>query len=87
MEIGYVTSKGQIVIPARLRRRYGIKTGTKVCFVEKDEAIVLQPVTKEYIRGIYGMLKGKGVSTDDLLEDRAKDLKREETRLEKRRSR
>ena len=33
MEEAYVTSKGQLVVPARLRRKYGIKPGTKICFV------------------------------------------------------
>jgi len=43
METAYVTSKGQLVVPAKLRRRYGIKPGTKVCFVERDNEILFQP--------------------------------------------
>jgi len=35
METGYVTSKGQLVIPAKLRRKFGIKTGTRVNFLKK----------------------------------------------------
>ncbi len=35
MEKAYVTAKGQLVIPAKIRRRYGIKSGTKVYFVER----------------------------------------------------
>ena len=30
----YATVKGQIVIPAKLRRKYGIKNGTKIIITE-----------------------------------------------------
>jgi AbrB family looped-hinge helix DNA binding protein len=83
MEIAFVTSKGQLVIPARLRRRYGIKPGTKVCFIERDNEILFQPVTKEYIRSVRGMLKSHTSVTQELLKERARDKEREEATLEK----
>jgi AbrB family looped-hinge helix DNA binding protein len=83
METAYVTSKGQLVIPARIRRRYGIKPGTKVCFIERDGEVLFQPVTKEYIRGVCGILKSDTSVTKELLEERAKDKEREEAKLEK----
>ena len=39
-----VTSKRMVTIPSAIRRKYGIKQGTKVQFVETDGAIVLVPV-------------------------------------------
>ena len=83
MDTAYVTSKGQLVVPARLRRKYGIKPGTKICFIERDSEILLQPLTREYIRSVCGMLKTKTSATEELLRERAKDKEREETRLEK----
>ena len=83
MEIAYVTSKGQLVIPARLRRRFGIKPGTKICFVERENEILFQPVTKEYIRSVCGMLESETSATQELLKERAKDREREEAKLEK----
>ncbi len=83
MEKAYVTSKGQLVIPARLRRRYGIKPGTKVCFIERDNEILFQPVTKEYIRSVCGMLSSETSVTQELLKERSKDKEREEAKLEK----
>ena len=83
METAYVTSKGQLVVPAKLRRRYGIKPGTKVCFVERENEILFQPVTKEYIRSVCGMLKSETSVTQELLKERAKDKEREEAKLEK----
>ena len=83
METAYITSKGQLVIPAKLRRRYGMKPGTKVCFVERENEIVFQPVTKEYIRSVCGMLKSDTLVTQELLKERAKDKEREEAKLER----
>jgi AbrB family looped-hinge helix DNA binding protein len=57
------TSKGQIVIPASIRKQFGIKEGTRIR-VEVDEEtgkILLLPITAEYIYGIQGRLKGKGL--------------------------
>jgi AbrB family looped-hinge helix DNA binding protein len=83
MESAYVTTKGQLVIPARIRRKLGIKPGTKVCFVERGGEILFQPVTKEYIRSVCGMLKSPTSVTQELLADRKKDKEREEARFEK----
>ena len=87
MESAYVTSKGQLVVPARLRRKYGIKPGTKICFLERDHEIVFQPVTKEYVRSVCGMLKSDASMTKALLEERARDKAREDSKFEKFRSR
>lgn len=51
------TSKGQLVIPAELRRKHGIKAGTKVKFLEDNFGnIVLVPITEEYINRVMGFL-------------------------------
>jgi len=83
METAYITSKGQLVVPARIRRRYGIKPGTKICFIEHDNEILFQPVTKEYIRSVHGMLKSETSVTQELLKERAKNKEREEAKFEK----
>lgn len=77
METAYVTSKGQLVIPAKLRRRFGIKPGTKICFIERGNEILFQPVTKEYIRSVCGMLQSDTLVGQELLKERAKDRVRE----------
>jgi len=87
METSYVTSKGQLVVPSKLRRKYGIKPGTKIRFIERDSEIILQPVTKEYIRSVCGMLKSETPIVDELLKERAQDKEREEAELEKHRTR
>ena len=59
MNTAYVTSKGQLVVPARIRRLFGIKPGTRVNFVEENGRIIFQPVTRDYIRSFRGMFKQK----------------------------
>jgi len=83
METATVTSKGQLVVPAQIRRRYGIKQGTKICFIEHDHEIIFQPVTKEYIRSVHGMLKSETSVTQELLKERAKGREREAAKIEK----
>ncbi len=87
METAYVTTKGQLVVPAKLRRKYGIKPGTKICFIERDHEIIFQPVTKEYIRSVCGMLKSDISISKALLEERGRDKEREEAKFEKLRGR
>ena len=73
MDSVYITTRGRIVIPARLRRKLGIKPGTKVCFIERGSDILFQPVTKQYIRSICGILKDTTSATVELLIQRKKD--------------
>ena len=52
-----VTSKGQVVIPAEIRKKYGIKKGTQVSFIEDGDRLFLAPVTDEFIDKLRGCLK------------------------------
>ena len=87
MESACVTSKGQLVVPARLRRKYGIKAGTRVRFLERDSEIILQPLTRQYIRSVCGLLAEAGPATPELLRERKRDRQREEARGGKSRAR
>jgi AbrB family looped-hinge helix DNA binding protein len=84
MHKAYVTSKGQLVIPAKIRRRYNIKTGTRVNFIEDNGKIILQPVTREYIesfRGIFKRKPGEKPVTQELIEEHAEEVRRDEEEL------
>ena len=72
----YATVKGQIVIPVALRRKYGIKNGTKIIVTDVGDAIVLKPVTEQYLKNLQGSLKSKG-GLEVLLEERRKEKERE----------
>jgi AbrB family looped-hinge helix DNA binding protein len=56
----HATAIGQIVIPAILRRKYGIKNGTRIVIFDHGDSIVLKPMTEQYLKKLQGSLKGKG---------------------------
>jgi AbrB family looped-hinge helix DNA binding protein len=55
----WFTTKGQIVIPARLRRQFNIQKGTRAIVEATPEGILLKPVTKHAIARLRGILKRK----------------------------
>lgn len=57
------TSKGQIVIPSSVRRKLGIKEGTRIQIEIREGAneIILKPITREYVHSLRGRFKGKGL--------------------------
>ncbi len=68
--IATVTAKGQLVIPAKLRHKLGIRKGTKVsCQLDKNQ-LILQPLNREFIRSLRGSLKGDPSLLDLLTKDR-----------------
>jgi AbrB family looped-hinge helix DNA binding protein len=68
----YATVKGQIVIPAPLRKKYGITEGTRIVITDNGREIILRPITREYLQSLRGSLKGSG-ALDVLMEERKKD--------------
>ncbi len=55
----WFTTKGQIVIPAWLRREFHIENGTRAVVQSTPEGILLKPVTKHAIARLRGILKRK----------------------------
>lgn len=81
MNTAYVTTKGQLVVPSRIRRRFGIKPGTRINFVEEGERIIFQPVTKDYINSFCGIFKqkpGEKSVVQELIEERRAEKARED---------
>jgi AbrB family looped-hinge helix DNA binding protein len=74
-EVSTVTTKGQLVIPSKLRRKYSIKQGTQVAFLEQENRLVLQPLTPEFIRSLRGSLKGEPSALKTVLRDRQRERK------------
>ena len=73
METSIVTSKGQVVIPSKLRRKYGIKNGTRIHFFEVNGEMRIVPVTPELIDKNIGLLGTKGKLMRTLLEDKKRE--------------
>lgn len=53
------TTKGQIVIPIWLRKRFDIQDGTRAVVQATSDGILLKPVTSALIRRGRGILKHK----------------------------
>ncbi len=72
-DVSTVTTKGQLVIPSKLRRKYGIRKGTQVAFAEGEDCLILQPLTAEFVRSLRGSLKGEPSALRILLEERKRE--------------
>ena len=57
------TTKGRIVIPSSVRRKFEIKEGTRIQIEVdgKQRRIILRPITREYIHSLRGKFKGRGL--------------------------
>ncbi len=74
-----LSEKGQISIPAAIRKEYGLKKGDKLMLEEIDGAIVLRPVPKHpllSLRGKYKTDKGEKL-TESLLRERRAERERD----------
>ncbi len=80
MNTSVMTAKGQIVVPAKLRRRFGLKKGAKVAFIEEPQGFTVRRLDERYFEHFAGILPAKGKATKALLRERAKDRKRENVR-------
>lgn len=66
-------SKGRIVIPSSIRRKFGIKEGTRIQ-IEVDESaqqIILKPITREFVHSLRGRFIGKGL-LEELMAEKSK---------------
>jgi len=83
-EIAVVGTKGQIVIPQRLRKELAITPNTKLCVYRKDDKLVVvklkvPPLTdlKELFKEIDEQNKGKKKLTEEEVLDEIQAYRRE----------
>lgn len=86
-EFSTVTSKGQLVIPAKLRRKLGIRKGTRISIIEENNRLVLQPINGKFIESVCGSLKGGPSLGDALTESRRREFAIEERKIKNYRTR
>ena len=72
----WFTTKGQVVIPLRLRKQFEIEDGTRAVVQATPEGILLKPVTAALVRRGRGILK-RAAGHGSLTEDWAEHKKRE----------
>lgn len=73
MDKSVMAIKGQVVIPSRLRRKFGMKKGTQVYFYEREGEIVIKPITDEYIRSMAGITQTRGKLLKALMKEKEKE--------------
>lgn len=73
MQTSVVTTKGQIVVPAKIRRKFGIKKGTKIAFIEQNGKLIIQPLDKSYFESLAGVLGTDGKMLKSLMEDKKRE--------------
>ena len=66
MKTSTLTAKGQITIPASVRKNLGIHQGDRVGFIVEKGRVVLLPVIKD-IGAAFGLVKARrSVSLEDM---------------------
>jgi AbrB family looped-hinge helix DNA binding protein len=73
MSLAHISSKGQILIPKRIRNKYGVKPGGKVHILEQTEGILIKPAPNDPIETACGFLEGDFSLTEDLLKEHRKE--------------
>ncbi|MBI4506280.1 MAG: AbrB/MazE/SpoVT family DNA-binding domain-containing protein [Chloroflexi bacterium] len=71
-----LTKRGQTVIPAVLRRRYGIVEGTQLEWLDTGVGLKVIPVPGDPITALRGIGRGERL-TERLLAERRRDRARE----------
>ena len=72
-----VSPKGWIVIPARLRKRYGIQPGGEVQIIERRDGLYIVPRMKDPVRETAGKYAGEGSLLREFIDERSRDVERE----------
>lgn len=66
-----VSTKGQMVIPSSIRKKYRIKPRSKVEFLDMGNEIVIVPIPNNSFIESRGALRG--VNVEDLIKQRRKE--------------
>jgi AbrB family looped-hinge helix DNA binding protein len=80
-----MSSKGAIVIPKELRRKYGLTPGAPVAVVDYGGVLAIVPIPSDPLAALDGMLTGDGGRpwTTELLEERQRERQREDRRFDR----
>jgi len=77
MIVSSVSTKGQLVIPYKLRQKYGIKPNSMMRWIDTGQGLMIVPLTDDSISSSKGMLKDTNVSTKSYLKAKEDDKRLE----------
>jgi AbrB family looped-hinge helix DNA binding protein len=79
LRLSRVQKKGQVTIPAEIRKKLGLKEGDLVAFIETAHGVLISPrdaIAMEALDRIGQSLKEAGITLEDLIES-GRDLRGE----------
>lgn len=71
LKLSVVQEKGQVTIPAEIRKKLGLKKGDLVAFVETEQGVLISPqeiIATQALDQIGQALKEKGLALEELIE-------------------
>ena len=71
-----VTRRGQTVIPSPIRKRYNIRDGDKLIWIDDGVSIRIIPVSANPVEALRGLARGENL-LEQLLADRQEERSRE----------
>jgi AbrB family looped-hinge helix DNA binding protein len=70
-----ISKRGQTVVPALIRKKYGIREGDRLVWLDDGETIKVIPIPADAVRALRGRGRGEKL-VEALLASRHKDLLR-----------
>ncbi len=83
METSLMTTKGQVVVPARLRKKYGIQPGKKIAFFEENGCIVLKPMDESFFSKYAGMFSKTAPTKEEYQQWKNEEIEKDQQKLPK----
>lgn len=81
MDLAKITTRGQITIPAAIRKKLGVKDGDKVVFVEEGGRIIVENAAmlalKEAQKAFQGEAERLGLKDEQDVVDMVREVRRE----------
>lgn len=78
MPVLTLNEKGQIVIPAKIRKRRGLNKGTKLILQEQENVLTLRAMDSDYFDNKAGILNTEGKLSKELLLERELEREKED---------
>ena len=78
MAIVTTSAKGQVVIPAAIRRKIGLSPGQKVDVMVQGGDVVIRPLPRDPVEALHGKYKQGDSLTEALMRERGLERRREE---------
>ena len=82
MSIATLSSKGQLIIPAEVRRKFNLMPQDKIEIRVEEEGIFLYPIPHDPVEACYGVLKTKKTARSMMV-----GARKEEKEIERRKAR